>query len=315
VTPRESDVPATATTPRVVVVGNLTIDDVVLADGTTLMGSLGGNSVHTSAAALVGGVAVSLVARRGEDFPVEAAARLAAAGIDLSHVVDVPGPTVRNWVIYEPDGRRHWVYRTPETRSAEVAPVPADVTSAVPGAAVVHVAAMPLGHAEAVVAEVRRAAPDAVITLDTHEGWAEEPHDRLLALARAVDLFEPSLEELRDLTATSTPYDGLAALAAAGLGRAVVKAGADGAYVLEDGEVTHVAAAPVEVADTTGAAATRSAAGSRPDWREGCRPATPLRSGSRQRGARSRPPAASDSSTSPPRAQSRASRTTTTTST
>ena len=252
-TQRDSDVPAAATTPRVVVVGNLTIDDVVLSDGTTLMGSLGGNSVHTGAAALVGGVRVTLVARRGADFPVEAARRLADAGIDLRHVVDVPGPTVRNWVIYEPDGRRHWVYRTPESRSAEVAPLPVDVTSAVPGAAVVHVAAMPLGHAEAVVAEVRRVAPEAVVTLDTHEGWAEEPHERLMALAGAVDLFEPSLEELRDLTGTTTPHDGLAVLAAAGLARAVVKAGADGAYLLEEGSVTHVPAAEVEVADTTGA--------------------------------------------------------------
>ena len=257
-TQHQPDVPTTTAFPGVVVVGNLTIDDVILADGTSLMGSLGGNSVHTSAAALAGGASVTVVARRGEDFPADATQRLTAAGIDLRHVVDVPGPTVRNWVIYEPDGRRHWVYRTAASRSAEVAPRPEDVTSVVPGAAVVHVAAMPLSHAEAVVAEVRRVAPDALITLDTHEGWAapDEPTtstERVLALARAVDLFEPSLEELRDLTATDTPQEGLAALASAGLTQAVVKAGADGAYVLQDGAVTHVPAAEVEVADTTGA--------------------------------------------------------------
>ena len=38
--------PAAATS--VVVVGNLTIDDVVLPDGTTLMAPLGGNSVHSA---------------------------------------------------------------------------------------------------------------------------------------------------------------------------------------------------------------------------------------------------------------------------
>jgi sugar/nucleoside kinase (ribokinase family)/fructoselysine-6-P-deglycase FrlB-like protein len=247
-----SDFPA-AIDPRVVVVGNLTIDDVVLADGTTLMGTLGGNSVHTAAAAVTSGARVVLVARRGEDFPADAFDRLAAAGVDTSHVVDVPGPTVRNWVIYEPDGRRHWVYRTPEGRSAEVAPRPEDVVASLPGVAVVHVAAMPLARAEAIVAEVRRSAPSAVITLDTHEGWADEVAARVLALAAAVDLFEPSLEELRDLTATTTAEDGLHALAAAGLARAVVKAGPDGAYVLEDGAVHHVPAAQVEVADTTGA--------------------------------------------------------------
>jgi len=237
----------------VVVVGNLTIDDVVLADGTTLMATLGGNSVHTAAAAAACGARVALVARRGEDFPAEAFELLTAAGVDMTYVVDVLGPTVRNWVIYEPDGRRHWVYRTPVTRSAEVAPVPADVAPAVPAARVVHVAAMPLARAEAIVVEVRRVAPQAVVTLDTHEGWASEPAARVLALAGAVDLFEPSLEELQDLTGDRTPTGGLRALERAGVRRAVVKAGSDGAYVLTGGDVLHVPALEVDAVDTTGA--------------------------------------------------------------
>jgi sugar/nucleoside kinase (ribokinase family)/fructoselysine-6-P-deglycase FrlB-like protein len=245
-------VPAAAT-PTVVVAGNLTIDDVVLPDGTTLMATLGGNSVHGAAAATACGVRVVLVARRGEDFPAEAFDRLSAAGTDAAYVVDVPGPTVRNWVIYEPDGRRHWVYRTPVGRSAEVAPVPADVAPAAAGAAVVHVAAMPLANAEALVAEVRRVEPAALITLDTHEGWASEPAARVLALARAVDLFEPSLEELQDLTGDHTPTGGLRALERAGVHGAVVKAGSEGAYLLTGGEVLHVPALEADVVDTTGA--------------------------------------------------------------
>ncbi len=245
--------PAAATHPEVVVVGNLTIDDVVLADGTTMMATLGGNSVHTAAAATACGARVALVARRGEDFPPEAFERLTAAGADTTYVVDVLGPTVRNWVIYEPDGRRHWVYRTPVARSTEVAPLPADVAPAVAEAGVVHIAAMPLANAEAIVAEVRRVAPGTVITLDTHEGWASEPAARLLALAGSVDLFEPSLEELQDLTGDHTPTGGLRALERAGVRRAVVKAGSDGAYVLTGAELVHVPALEVEAVDTTGA--------------------------------------------------------------
>jgi sugar/nucleoside kinase (ribokinase family)/fructoselysine-6-P-deglycase FrlB-like protein len=245
--------PAATTLPEVVVVGNLTIDDVVLADGSTLMATLGGNSVHTASAATACGARAVLVARRGEDFPAEAFEQLTAAGADTTYVVDVLGPTVRNWVIYEPDGRRHWVYRTPAGRSAEVAPLPADVAPAVPGSQVVHVAAMPLANAEAVVAEVRRVEPAAVITLDTHEGWASEPPARVLALAGSVDLFEPSLEELQDLTGDCTAAGGLRALERAGVRRAVVKAGSDGAYVLTGGDVVHVPPLEVDVVDTTGA--------------------------------------------------------------
>jgi sugar/nucleoside kinase (ribokinase family)/fructoselysine-6-P-deglycase FrlB-like protein len=247
------DNPSATAAPAVVVVGNLTIDDVVLPDGATLMATLGGNSVHTAAAAVACGARVALVARRGEDFPAEALDRLAAAGADTRHIVDVPGPTVRNWVIYEPDGRRHWVYRTPVARSAEVAPLPADVASAAAGARVVHVAAMPLANAEAIVAEVRRVEPAAVITLDTHERWADESVARVISLARAVDLFEPSHEELQALTGEDTPTGGLHALQRGGVRRAVVKAGADGAYAMADGRLVHVPALDVDVVDTTGA--------------------------------------------------------------
>ena len=38
--------PGAVGTRPVIVVGNLTIDDVIQADGTSRMGTLGGNSVH-----------------------------------------------------------------------------------------------------------------------------------------------------------------------------------------------------------------------------------------------------------------------------
>ena len=44
--PEMSIVPSAS--PRVIVVGNLTIDDVVLPDGTTQMSSVGGNSLYTA---------------------------------------------------------------------------------------------------------------------------------------------------------------------------------------------------------------------------------------------------------------------------
>ena len=250
----------------VLVIGNLTIDDVVLPTGVTHMGMLGGNSVHAATAVVTAGAKAALVARRGEDFPPGALAALADAGIDLTGLADIPGPTVRNWVIYETDGRRRWLYRTPPERSEQVAPAPADLDPALLGrAAVVHVAAMPLGHAERIVGCVRRQAPGALITVDTHETWDMNVADRVLALASAVDLFVPSQEELAQLVAADGPaagpvdglgdgpVDGVRALAAAGLRRAVVKAAGAGAYVLNEGRIVHVPAAETTVADSTGA--------------------------------------------------------------
>jgi len=251
---QEEQVPRRPAGELVLVIGNLTIDDVVLPDGATHMAMLGGNSVHAATAVVTGGAKAALAARRGEDFPPGALAVLAAEGIDLSGLVDIPGPTVRNWVIYEADGRRRWLYRTPPQRSAEAAPEPADLDPAMlRRAAVVHVAAMPLGNAERIVAHVRRQAPGALVTVDTHESWDSSVTGRVLALARTADLFVPSLAELARLTGAGEPADGLRALAAAGLGQAVVKAAAAGAYVLEGGRITRVPAARTVVADSTGA--------------------------------------------------------------
>src|SRR5580658_505146 len=95
--------------PDVVVVGNMTIDDVVHANGETTMASPGGNTLHTAAGARIWGVPVGVVARVGADFPKAALERLGNAGVDTGGLRWVAGPTVRNWVIYEVDGRRSWV--------------------------------------------------------------------------------------------------------------------------------------------------------------------------------------------------------------
>lgn len=238
----------------VLVVGNLTIDDVVQPGGQTAMATLGGNSVHASAAVVAAGARAALIARRGEDFPPGALAALADAGVDVTGLVDIAGPTVRNWVIYEEDGRRHWIYRTPPERSAEVAPLPEDLPEPLLGqAAVVHVAAMPLGHAERIVARVRELAPGAFVTLDTHESWDRTVAARVLDLARKVSLFVPSREELAELTGLAGPVEALGAVAAAGVRSAVLKAGGAGAYLLTDGRITRIPALDVRVADTTGA--------------------------------------------------------------
>ncbi len=106
--------------PRVVVAGNLTLDDVVLPDGSTRMACVGGNSLYAALGARLWEPRVGLVTRRGEDFPAGHLERLRDLGVDTTGVTGIAGPTVRNWVIYEDDGRRSWVYRTARERPLEI---------------------------------------------------------------------------------------------------------------------------------------------------------------------------------------------------
>ncbi len=172
----------------VIVIGNLTVDDVVHPNGETTMASPGGNTIYAATGALIWGLSVGAVARVGADFPAAALDRLRDAGLDTGGLRPIEGPTVRNWVIYEHDGRRSWVYRTPPERRLEVAPRPEDIpagwTDQKQGhAPVVHVAAMPFESAARIVGHLRADGRRAIVTLDTHEAWSAG-RDEVLALAR-----------------------------------------------------------------------------------------------------------------------------------
>lgn len=244
--------------PRLVVVGNLTIDDVVLPDGTTRMASVGGNSLYAALGARPWQPSVGIVARRGDDFPGDLAAELEKLGIASAGVVEVPGPTVRNWVVYEANGDRHWIYRTPRERSVEVAVQAGDLPEAWLSnghAPVVHVAAMPIDAAEAVVDAVLRKAPEALISLDTHEDYVASYRDRLRALAARVEAFLPSRSELAELVGYDDPIRALGDLSRLPTPIIVVKLGADGVLVWNRRSrgLQAVPAAEGKVVDVTGA--------------------------------------------------------------
>jgi len=242
--------------PDVVVVGNMTIDDVVHANGETTMASPGGNTLHTAAGARIWGVSVGVVARVGADFPPAALDRLRDAGVDTLGLHRVAGRTVRNWVIYEQDGRRSWVYRTPPERGLEVAPRPEDLPPEWTGqegrTPVVHVAAMPFPSAARIVGHVR-ARGRAVVTLDTHEAWTAGRAE-FFALARQVDVFLPSREELVAVVGYDDPERACRELLDEGVAAVVVKCGTEGAVLgTSKDRVSSIAAPEVEVVDVTGA--------------------------------------------------------------
>src|SRR5579863_2717174 len=246
------------TNPRVIVVGNLTIDDVVLPDGTTRMSSVGGNSLYTALGVRLWQPRIGLVTRRGEDFPRDLTSVLHSLGIATGGIVDIAGPTVRNWIVYENNGERHWIYRTPRERSREVAVQAGDVPVEwleVEPPPLVHITAMPLEAAEAIVDRVRRVSPRAIITLDTHEDYVVDYRQELRALAARVDAFLPSRAELADLVGYDDPRRALSTLVSLPTPVIVIKMGAEGALVWNkvQGTLHEVGIAQGQVVDVTGA--------------------------------------------------------------
>jgi fructoselysine-6-P-deglycase FrlB-like protein len=136
-----------------------------------------------------------------------------------------------------------------------VAPRPEDLPDEWTGqdgrAPVVHVAAMPFSSARLIVEHVR-ANGRAVVTLDTHEAWTAARAE-VLALARQVDVFLPSREEVAGIVGYDDPESACRELLEEGVLAVVVKCGRAGAVVGTPGRVSSIAAPEVDVADVTGA--------------------------------------------------------------
>ena len=97
--------------------GNLTLDDVVTADGRIAPAQLGGNGAYAAAGMRLWGERVALVGVVGHDFPQLWLDALAKADIDLSGVRRLDQPHLpRSRVFYFPDGRR--TDRVDEARSS-----------------------------------------------------------------------------------------------------------------------------------------------------------------------------------------------------
>ncbi len=180
-----------------VVAGNVTLDDTVLPDGRAAMGVVGGDVLYTGLGAALWTRPVGLVSRVGDDVPADALDAVRAAGLDVAGIQSVAGPTIRYWIIYEWDGRRHFIFRTPEERFAALSPWPDDVPAAYTSAArAIHVAALPIDQAEALVRAAAALGARPLVTLDTHEDFVAGYQERLAALLPLLAAFLPSREEV-----------------------------------------------------------------------------------------------------------------------
>src|SRR5262249_54829216 len=118
-----------AVTPGIVLLGNLIIDDVVFADGTTRMGQAGGAILYGALGATLWGSRPGMVSVLGDDYPDDVLEQLRQRGVDLAGVRPFGRPGVRTWLLYEGDVRR-LIHRRGCPTHADVSPRPELIPSA-----------------------------------------------------------------------------------------------------------------------------------------------------------------------------------------
>lgn len=235
----------------VAIFGSLTIDDLVFADGTTRWCVPGGNAAYSALAASLFNGDVSIVAPIGADYPLS----LLQDNIDFSRCRLLPH-SLRNWGLYEDDGRRHFISRSDSRDWAGFCPESADAKTGRQKAA--HVAAMPRHLALELCRELRDCGPLLLsLDLDEHDMLQPEGLSETIELMNWVDFFLPSWQDAIAIAPAATPLESLRVLRSLAPHPLVIaiKCGADGviAHVNGDPHFVRVPAIRVNVADETGA--------------------------------------------------------------
>lgn len=174
-----------------VVFGNLLLDDIVRADGSTRMAQPGGAVLYVALAARLNGLRVGIVSVVGNDYPPQIIEQLTGRGIDLA-LRRRRGPSLRAWLLDE--GRqRQLVHRLAGPSHAEMTPEIADLPAAWKKARAFHLAPMPRTY-QSFLSEALEHLPGE-ISLDPYDLLEDGEIDTWKGLLATVDTFFLSEDE------------------------------------------------------------------------------------------------------------------------
>lgn len=236
---------------------SLIIDDLVLPDGRTYMGLLGGGGPQTAfGMKLWTAGSVGICGGVGSDFPSAAQEWLDAMEVDTAGVRLQPQhPTLRAWQILEEDGTRTQIWRTRgSVIPAHLAFAPDLIPPAYWGARGFHFGIHP-EHPNLAIMQALRA-QGTVVSVEPFRAAAQRlSDDELKTLLGSCDIFSPNVEEAISLVGEGAPEELVARLAAAGAPIIALRMGAAGSlvYAAVTGTAEHVPAVPVAVVDQVGA--------------------------------------------------------------
>lgn len=256
--------------PDLIIVGQVTIDDVVPAAPGPWVRQMGGSSLYAIAGARLwlDPGRIGLVARVGRDYPFELGDLLRGAGLRHVALRPVAADHLIEWIIYEPDGSRRCLPRNPglldvgAEGSSAAQPFYDTLLAITPEAAEIPAAWLP-APAVHLCPQIGTRHRDSLATLAGRVGWISvdpSPHYSrrqdpagLAAELRGATAFLPSTLEVRSLLATLDPAAATLALHQAGFAEVVLKRGDEPILLASGNAVQTLPVTPVPVIDPTGA--------------------------------------------------------------
>ncbi len=234
-------------------IGSIIIDDIVLPDGRTFMGTLGGGMTHAAMGMRVWTNQVRPISAIGNDFPEDQLSSMAAL-FDMQGILRRNWMTTRAWQLFEEDGHRSEVFRTPMDRFFASSPRADEVSLELLNAEGVYMQAGSAGEFYPWIERLRRSGCGFVLW----EPWELFTKPENLAvyhdMAKLVDAVSPNLDEARLLTGITEPLE-LTRYLAESAPMVALRMGAQGSLIAQKGgPVYQVSTVPVpRIVDVTGA--------------------------------------------------------------
>jgi sugar/nucleoside kinase (ribokinase family) len=190
---------------RYCILGNISIDDLVFEDGSTMWRVPGGNSIYSALGAALWRERPAVIAPVGPEYPREAI----GDRIDLSRCRPLDR-TLRDWGLYEEDGSRIFVFRSKTKNWLEFSPTPADLVDF--SCDFAHLAPLRWELQIDLIGRLRADGAQ-IVSVDPDDRYlAELDHATMMRLLNAIDLFLPSKQDIDALMPGKTPQEALRAL-------------------------------------------------------------------------------------------------------
>lgn len=244
--------------PKFITIGNITLDDVVLPDGTFLRGAFGGGSIYSAAGARIWcpeNGAIGILSKIGKEYPQENIQTLQSFGFDVRGVYQVELPTIRVWMLYEGGSKRQTVFRLDSGRSPEMDPQSGDFISEYDEVVFAHIAPMAVSSQVGFAKLLNQ--KGIPFSWDLGLAGPEVNPKEIIALGglRECAIFLPSEQEVQTIWEEEISLALLQKINLAGPKIIAVKLGDQGSLVYDGrkGNGYHVPILPIDAIDTTGA--------------------------------------------------------------
>ena len=234
------------------IAGNITIDDIVLPDGKTYMGTLGGDVLYASMGCRLWMDQVHMLSRANEAFMKEYEPIILRSGLNYDGIGIYDEEIVRNWVIYDTDQRRHFIYRNSPELLAKLSPEVNDIPEGI-NANAVFLAAMAIENQVSLARYFKE--KGLLVLADPYDEDVRSKRDKVDELLKYVDIFLPSAAEALAYFGNENFKENAKLFSDLGPGIVVIKLGKDGCLIYDKAKDKYIEipAYEGEIVDLTGA--------------------------------------------------------------